>query len=440
MEGRARLPGPPGRRRQTEPPPLGLAVAAPARQHRLEGPGQRGLVAGRHQQGRPPGQLGHGRALRGDQGRPAGQGLEGGQAVALLDRGVGDDGGRAQQGGHRCVGHVAGAHQPVGQAGLPHRPVHRRGPPARAAGQHEHGLGLGPPQAGERPNQGGDVLAGLDRAEEEDVGAVGVDAGPGHLGPVRPGGGLGRPEPGVVDAVGGHHHRPRRGTDLGQPPGGRRAHADHRRGPAGGHPDGPAEEDHLGPLVPLGVVEEGAVVDRHHHRHPSPLGHRVVGAVVDRRPAAAHQTAEARLLPGQAEGTRARGHGEHLGPVAVVFAERLPARRVGAAGEEHQVDVGAPSQGPGQLEGVAAGPGRGGRHRRDVEGEPQRPRRAHRRDRQSSRWRPAASRHVLDRTRSSPRRLSSSRPGPSVAAATSPPAMSSVEPASTISAAGPSEV
>ena len=106
---------------------------------------------------------------------------------------------------------------------------------------------------GEGRHQGGDVLARLEGAHEQEVrataGQPGVERG--QDGGVGSRLGLVGPEPAGVDAVGGHEDLGVDPAPPGQLVGGDLARADHRRGPAGGHGDGPAEQEHLGPLVPL---------------------------------------------------------------------------------------------------------------------------------------------------------------------------------------------
>ena len=323
-----------------------------------------GRVAGRHQQGRPAGQLGHGRPRRGHQGRPAGQGLEGRQAVALLERGVGHHRRpERKQRRDRLVGHVAGAHHPVGvDAARGHGPSTSSAPhPVRPA-RTSAGLGWYPAHRGRRPGPGRARPCGARWCRRRPPGAAGSSpsagqrrlVGPGRRlgsGPNRGGRRRGGPPP---PAPGGH--RPRQA--LGRRP----AHADDGRGPPGRHPDGPAEDEHLGSLVPLGVVEEGAVVHRHHHRHPGPLGHRVVGAVVHvRRRPRRSRPGRRDLLPDQPAGRAARAPTatHQAGPVArPVAGERsATAHRRRRAGRPPRSSTSSrPSQGRRPARGCSGRP------------------------------------------------------------------------------------
>ena len=123
--------------------------------------------------------------------------------------------------------------------------LHRRRPPAVPAGQDQQGVGMPAGHPGERPDQGRDVLAGLQGPDEEEVGPA-VDQAEvdgGQQRPVGSGTGLVGPEPAGVDAVGGYEdlgvdagtigpaRRPSRGSGRPRPRPG---------GPPGRWPDGTA--------------------------------------------------------------------------------------------------------------------------------------------------------------------------------------------------------
>ena len=90
-----------------------------------------------------------------------------------------------------------------------------------------------------------------------------------------------RDEPVVIDTVVRDHDFAPRIDECAQTIGGVRAHAHQHRCPVCRRPDHPAEEHDLAALVPLGMVEERQVVDRHHARDARSQRHRVVRAVPD---------------------------------------------------------------------------------------------------------------------------------------------------------------
>ncbi len=238
-------------------------------------------------------------------------------------------------------------------------------PPARTS----RASGWSTGDAGERAHQRGQVLARFERAHEQQIRATRGQpvVHDGQVGGVRPGLGLVRPEPSCVDPVRGYEHLGLHRAPSDQLLGGDPARADHGGGPAGGHPDGPAEQQDLRPLVPVGLLEEAQVVDGDHGGHRRSLGHGVVGPVVHVDGPSGQQRGEPDLLPGQAEQAG-------LGRPGLQLAERnrgAPAGLVGAPAEQHHIDVGSGGQGPGQLHGVLAGADRPGRHGGHIEREPQ---------------------------------------------------------------------
>jgi len=189
--------------------------------------------------------------------------------------------------------------------------------------------------------------------------------------------------------------------------------------PAQPPPVWPAEQHGLAAFVPLGVVEEGAVVDGDHDGAAGALGHRVVRPVVDVGRLTVEQPSEGELLPGQAQGPgggatpSTRSGRRRAGGVG-------PAPGVGAPGQQGEFDIGSLRQGRRQLDGVAAAPA-GSRHRGDIQGE--REGRAHN-DCHNSTWRSALAAHVGGHE-AVPAATSASRRSSSVATSKRPLAMAS---------------
>ena len=141
--------------------------------------------------------------------------------------------------------------------------------------------------------------------------------------------------------------------------------------------------------MPLGMVEERAVVDRHGTGHRRPGRHRVVGPVVDLHPDGAQHGTQPDLLEDQPARPRDRDRAAHRGAAG----QPAPARLVAAARHEREPDVVAPGEAARQRHGVVAGAARPRRDGRDVERRGERLAR-HRKDRHSSRWARAAPRQV----------------------------------------------
>ena len=158
-------------------------------------------------------------------------------------------------------------------------------------------------QGGERPDQGGQVLAGLDRAQPEQVRAVQAEAAAQLGNPLGGGGAQVGAERGHVDPVGGHVEPFRQ---VGR---GGRGHAQHPVGGGHGPAHGPAEVADLAGLVPLGVGEQGQVVDRHHRGQAGPQGQLVVDAVEQVGPGPPGRPAGQQLGPGDPGRPPRPGHG-----------------------------------------------------------------------------------------------------------------------------------
>src|SRR5207244_3291145 len=204
-----------------------------------------------------------------------------------------------------------------------------------------------------------------------------------------------------------------------------------------------AEKHHLGPFVPLRVVEEGHVVDRHDlGGNLRPHRHRVVRAVVDVDAQVLEDAGQLHLLPDQAKGAG----GRRLVEDGDTGAGRLPPLGVVPAGKDREVHVGGPAHPGDQLEHVPAGAGRVIRDGRGVQRQPQvsvahgraspPPVRAPR-DSHSSRWRAPAAAQVRAAARARPAATRSARRASSVATSTRAVAMASTSVGSTSWAAPP---
>ena len=229
-------------RRRSRGPGAGAPASAaapsrgPAARRRGRRPGRRRRRGGPAR--RRPGHLLHGRPRRGDQGCPAGQGLEGRQAEPLVEGRV--DGGRRrpQQGRHRLVGHVPGPDDPRGHAGRGRRPGPPRPPPSRSPpARTSSASGWRAATRANAPTRVGTSLRGSSVPTNTRKGGPPASRGsmPASSGGVGPGRGLVGPEPLGVHPVGGHEHL---GVDPAPPAellGGDPARADHRRRPPGRH-------------------------------------------------------------------------------------------------------------------------------------------------------------------------------------------------------------
>ena len=230
------------------------APPRPAASSSVEGVGQPGHVTRADQHGSVTGHLLHGRARGGDQRGPAGQGLEGREPEPLVEGRV--DGHRrrtaAGRGRHRRArtrsARSADA-SPEASTARSTASVPQPGPPASTS----RASGCRSATRAKAADQRGHVLAGLERARRRPANGrparqAGVQGGRGWRRRIRPP----APRAGTpgVDAVGGHEHLGLHPAPPGQLLGGHLARADHGRRPAGGHLDGPAEQEDLGPLVP----------------------------------------------------------------------------------------------------------------------------------------------------------------------------------------------
>ena len=182
----------------------------------------------------------------------------------------------------------------------------------------------------------------------------------GRIGPRRR---FDRREALVVHSMGRHDDRRPHLATGPQPRRGDLAHADEGPRLQGGTADRPPKEQRLGSDMPLRVVEEGAVVDRHDAGHGRPFGHRVVRRVVDHDAERPEEAGEAGLLEEQSARPR---HGHRPHHVCRAGRQRAPSvpRPPGAtpwSGRRR-----ARAQPARQLHGVVA------RSRRTVRGRPRR--------------------------------------------------------------------
>ena len=212
---------------------------------------------------------------------------------------------------------------------------------------------------GERLHERRDVLAGLDGAREGEVRL---------LDPVRGEGGevggrvAGGHEPFVVDAVVHDDDLTLRLGDGAEAIGGVVAHAHEQLRRARRGADHAPEVRDLRPLVPLGMVEEREVVDRHDARHRGPQGHRVVRTVPN---VGADARGERRA--------RACSHASRAGRrsgatpwIAAAGASEPQRGGVAAPGREVELHVAVRGEARRQGDGVVAGAdrARGGPRRR----------------------------------------------------------------------------
>ena len=225
-------------------------------------------------------------------------------------------------------------------------------PQPGSTGQHQVQVGVRAGDLIKGPDQAGDVLARFEGAHEGDE--IGGNAEPvQHLliGPF----GLGI-EAGVVDAVGNDGHRQ---FPESLPQSGRRvvAHTDEGGGLLGRPGNGPTKQHHLRPLVPLGVIEEGHVVDRHHDRSRAEPRHCVVRSVMHLRTDPAEDRRQCHLLPRQPQRTGVRRHGSYLG----VTGQVQPSPAVPTSGQQGQVEIVTDAEMTDQFRDVPARSGRPGR-------------------------------------------------------------------------------
>ena len=213
-------------------------------------------------------------------------------------------------------------------------------------------------------------------------------------------------ETSMVHAMGHHDHGTSWRKDVPEPSRGDLAHADDGRGVPRRVAHGGAEPSHLARFVPLGVIEEGQVVNRHHAGDLGPPGHGVVGTVVhlDRwRVQACDDRGETGLLVQQAR--QAAGGSDRYDPLP--RRRERPPGAVVTPGEEREPAVGTTGESPGQFDDIPAGSHWLAGHRAE---RPARPR-AHRcSSRRSSPSRPLGS-DALPESRMRPRGLDPTKSG-----------------------------
>ena len=219
-------------------------------------------------------------------------------------------------------------------------------------------------QPGERLDQRRHRLAGLDGADEGDVGrpdAERVEGGEVGRIPGRAG-----PEPVVVDAVGDGEDGRLRVQHLLDRLGGGAAHGHDGRRPGDAGRDHLPEEDHLRALVPLGVLEEGEVVDRRHRRDRAAAGGPCSGGRARRRSRAGRPAPvpAAAPRPGGPAGPAARRRGPWRRGAS--SCQRSASPRRARRWRSHSPSR---SSAAASRHGVHAGPGRAGGNGGDVEEE-----------------------------------------------------------------------
>ena len=273
-------------------------------------------------------------------GAPQARASRAGQSEPLVEGRVDGRRRRAQQGGHGLVGHVPGPDDPGGQAGPGRRPGPPSSAPQPAPPARTSRASVWRPAT--RPNashQAGDVLAGLEGADEEQERAT-VGRGAGRWPPAgrrrpRSEGSSGRKRSGV-DTVGGHEHP---GVDPA--PAGRAASAVIRLGQTTAAARRAATRmarrknrtlDRSCQAGSSKKLRSWTVTTVGHLR---PLGHGVVRTVVDRHIVLGQQSGQANLLPGQPERAVDRGRrprSRRPGPRRAATAGASSRRR-----EQHEV-------------------------------------------------------------------------------------------------------
>ena len=160
---------------------------------------------------------------------------------------------------------------------------------------------------------------------------------------------------------------PRAGATAPRRVGGGVAHADDHRGAPSRLDDGAAEEQHLGALVPLGMVEEREVVHGHDGGDAEPCRHRVVRAVPDVGAEPVRRGWGRGPAPRRGAPDAPRARPPRPAPLGAM-ARR--ARSVAASRDEHELEVVAARELAGDLGGVHARSGDLVGHGRHVEQDP----------------------------------------------------------------------
>ena len=254
-------------------------------------------------------------------------------------------------------------------AGRGHGAFRLRHSPPDLAAEDQSRVAVPPGDEVERLDQRRHAFSRLERAHEHDERRLLGQRQRGQRGAISPLRRLLGREPRVVHPVRRHHDRGPHRHPVVQPLGGDLAHADqHARGPCG-PPDGPAEEGRLRPDMPLGVIEEGAVVDRDSAGHRGPCGHRVMRAVVEADPERPQQRREPDLLVDQPARARFGNHRPDGGRLA---SQVGPPPLIAPPGQQRQRDVRPRGEPPTKRHGVVAGTARSFGHGRYVERERER--------------------------------------------------------------------
>ena len=314
MPCHAGRPGVTGGHRQTERPPPARprAPPSPARGRSPRASASAASSPGRTRCGRPLRHFGHRRALGGDQRGAARQRLEGRQAETLLERP-----------GRPPPWPGAAARAPPRRAGSPTRTI--RSPcraPARARSVSASPQPICPHRTSTASRW---ASATRSKAATSDATPLRGSSVPtkatsgrssgtplaceqGAIGARRR---LDRREAGVVDPVGRHHDRCPHVAAGPQPRRRDLAHTDESARMQAGLANGPAEEQRLRPDVPLGVVEERAVVNGHDARARAHVrAWCSAGPWCTSHPERAEEPREACLLEDEATGPRG-GDGAH---------------------------------------------------------------------------------------------------------------------------------
>ena len=124
------------------------------------------------------------------------------------------------------------------------------------------------------------------------------------------------------------------------------ADADERPGTECSAADRRAEERRLGTQVPFGMVEEGAVVDRHRAGHRRPRRHGVVRPVMDLHVERTQERGKAELFEGEPAGPRGRdGAARRRAPAASSLQRSSSPRRATSVNQRRHAHA-SPGRGP----------------------------------------------------------------------------------------------